>query len=233
MSAIGRLVLDPAPSLRDRRVLISGGSRGIGKALALAFLKDGAKVATCARREGDLDPLRKAGALAQAADVTDERAVRDLVERIHRDWGGLDVLINNAAVLYKGRLLDQPLDEWLETLDNNLTAPLILTRAALGIMTGGSIVNVTSGLARVALEGYGAYGVSKAGLDMLTRALALELGAAFRVNALDPGVARTRMNLETDEDPVSVVPIARALAALGPDGPTGLCFGKDGLERPW
>src|SRR5687767_15788873 len=125
---MSRLDLDHAPSLRGKRILISGGSRGIGKAVALAFLKDGARVATCARREGDLDALRKAGALAQAADVTDERALRDLTEAIEKEWGGLDVLINNAAVLYTGPIAEQPLDEWLETLDNNLTAPLLVTR---------------------------------------------------------------------------------------------------------
>jgi NAD(P)-dependent dehydrogenase (short-subunit alcohol dehydrogenase family) len=230
---MSRLDLDQVPSLRGKRILISGGSRGIGKALSLAFLKDGARVSTCARREGDLDVLRKAGALAQAADVTDERALNDLVGRIHKEWGGLDALINNAAVLYTGKIGEQPLDEWLETLDNNLTGPLLLTRAALKIMSGGCVVNVTSGLARVPLETYGAYGVSKAGLDMLTRVLALELGASYRINALDPGEARTRMNLGAADDPSSVVPVARALAGLGPDGPSGLRFGKDGLERPW
>ena len=190
-------------------------------------------MATCARREGDLDVLRNAGALAQAADVTDERALLDLTERIGKEWGGLDALINNAAVLYTGPILDQPLDEWLESLDNNLTAPLLVTRAALRLMPAGNIVNVTSGLGRAPLSTYGAYGVSKAGLDMLTRVLALELGAPYRVNALDPGEARTRMNPEADEDPAAVVPAARALAGLGPEGPTGLRFGKDGLERPW
>ena len=228
-----RLDLDHAPSLQGKRILITGGSRGIGKALALAFLKDGARVASCARREGDLDALRKAGALAQAADVTDERALNDLTGRIQREWGGLDVLINNAAVLYTGKLTDQPLDEWLETLDNNLTGPLLVTRAALRIMSQGRVVNVTSGLARVPLESFGAYGVSKAGLDMLTRALALELGETYKVNALDPGEVRSRMNMEASDDPSTVVPAARALAGLGPDGPTGLRFGKDGLERPW
>ena len=230
---MGRLVLDPPPSLRDRRILITGGSRGIGKALALAFLKDGARVATCARREGDLDALRKAGALAQAADVTDERALRDLFDRVQREWGGLDVLINNAAVLYEGKLLDQPLDEWLEILDNNLTGPLLVTRAALRIMTRGVLVNVTSGLARSPMAPYGAYSASKAGLNALTKTFALELGATFRVNAVDPGEARTRMNPEAPDDASSVVPAARALAALGPDGPTGRCFGKDGVERSW
>ena len=219
--------------LNGRRILISGGSRGIGKALALAFLKEGAKVATCARREGDLDVLREAGALAQAADVTDERALRDLTDLIEKEWGGLAALVNNAAVLYTGPIAEQPLDEWLESLDNNLTAPLLVTRAALRIMPAGNIVNITSGLGRFPMETYGAYGVSKAGLDMLTRVLALELGAAYRINALDPGEARTRMNPEADEDPASVVPAARALAGLLPGGPTGLRFGKDGLERPW
>lgn len=230
---MSRLDLDHIPSLRGKRILISGGSRGVGKAVALAFLKDGARVATCARREGDLDALRKAGALAQAADVTDERALNDLTDRIQREWGGLDALINNAAVLYTGRLTEQPLDEWLETLDNNLTGPLLVTRAALKIMSQGCVVNLTSGLARVPLEPYGAYGVSKAGLDLLTRMLALELGASFKVNALDPGEVRTRMNMEAADDASTVVPAARALAGLGPDGPTGLRFGKDGLERPW
>src|SRR5439155_1119986 len=107
--------------------------------------------------------------------------------RIAQEWEGLDGIVNNAAVLCEGRLTEQPLEEWRETLAVNLTGPLLVVRAALKIMDRGNIVNLTSGLGRFPMEPYGAYCVAKSGLNMLTRALAQELGERFRVNAIDPG----------------------------------------------
>jgi NAD(P)-dependent dehydrogenase (short-subunit alcohol dehydrogenase family) len=220
-------------SLRGRRILVTGAGQGVGRALALAFLEEGARVAVCARHETGFTPLRDAGALAEAADVSDPRAVERLIVHIGREWGGLDAVVNNAGVLREGRLVEQPLEEWVETVGTNLTGPLLVVRSAMKIMPRGNIVNVTSGLARFPMEPYGAYCAAKAGLNMLTRALALELGESFRVNAVDPGEVRTRMNPEATWPPESIVPVVRWLVSLGSDGPTGRCFRKNGEEEPW
>src|ERR1043166_2388931 len=220
-------------SLEGRRILVTGGSRGIGRALVAAFLDDGAKVATGARHETGLDPLRQRGALTQTMDVADPESVKSLLEKIQDRWGGLDAVVNNAGILREGRLVEQPIEEWTETIEMHLGGPFVVIRAALEMMKGGSIVNITSGLARFPMEPYGAYCVSKAGLNMLTRAFALELGRKFRVNAVDPGVARTRMNPTAPTPPEAVVPVVRALVALDESGPTGRCFKKDGSEVEW
>jgi NAD(P)-dependent dehydrogenase (short-subunit alcohol dehydrogenase family) len=221
------------PPLRGKRILITGGSQGLGRALAIAFLEAGARVAVCARHEGTFGTLREAGALAMAADVSDPASVERLVTRVAQEWAGLDAVVNNAAVLLEGRLAEQPLEEWRQTLAVNLTGAYLVARSALRIMIQGSIVQVTSGLGGFPMEPYGAYSVSKAGLNMLTRALALELGEKFRVNAIDPGEVRTRMNPEAPKPPEALVPLARALVALPRDGPTGRCFRSDGSEVPW
>ncbi len=221
------------PPLRGKRILITGGSHGLGRTLALAFLEQGARVAVCARHEGSFGPLREAGALAMAADVSDAASVDRLVLRIGEEWAGIDAVVNNAAVLKEGRLVEQPLEEWRETLEVNLTGAYVVVRSALKIMTRGCIVQVTSGLGRFPMEPYGAYGVSKAGLNLLTRSLALELGERFRVNAIDPGELRTRMNPDASRPPEALLPLARALVALPKGGPTGRCFRPDGSEAPW
>jgi NAD(P)-dependent dehydrogenase (short-subunit alcohol dehydrogenase family) len=221
------------PPLRGKRILITGGSHGLGRTLALAFLEEGARVAVCARHEGTFGPLREAGAIAMAADVSDPAALGRLVERIGQEWAGLDAVVNNAAVLKQGPLMEQPLEEWSETLAANLTGPYVVIRSALRIMTRGCIVQVTSGLGRFPMEPYGAYCVSKAGLNMLTRTLALALGRRFHVNAIDPGELRTRMNPDASKPPEALVPLARVLVALSHGGPTGRCFRADGSEVPW
>ena len=227
------LDLRSPPPLRGKRILVTGGSHGLGRALALAFLEEGVRVAVCARHEGSFGPLREAGALAIAADVSDPASMERLVTRVGEEWAGLDGVVNNAAVLREGRLVEQPLEEWRETLAVNVTGAFVVVRAALRIMTGGCLVQVTSGLGRFPMEPYGAYCVSKAGLNMLTRALALELGEGFRVNAIDPGELRTRMNPEASTPPEALVPLARMLVGLPRGGPTGRCFRSDGSEAPW
>lgn len=220
-------------TLRGKRILVTGGSQGLGRTLAIAFLEEGALVAVCARHEAGLGPIREAGGLAEAADVGNPDALDRLVRHIETEMGELDGVVNNAAVLREGRVTEQPIEEWRETLEANLSGPCFVVRSALRIMKGGNIVNVTSGLGRFPMEPYGAYCVAKAGLNMLTRVLALELGDRFRVNAIDPGVVRSRMSPGAADAPGSVLPVARSLLLLGPDGPTGRCFRKSGEEEPW
>jgi NAD(P)-dependent dehydrogenase (short-subunit alcohol dehydrogenase family) len=228
-----KLNMSDGASLRGKNILITGGSQGIGQKLALAFLEEGAAVCVCARHEDNFESLRSKGALAELADVRDPADVERFITRIGEAWGRLDAIVNNAAVLRTGPVTHQSLTTWREIIDVNLTGPFLVVRAALKIMTQGNIVNVSSGLGRVAREPYGAYGVAKAGLNMLTRILALELRDRWRVNAIEPGEIRTRMNPEARDEPEALIPLVRTLVALEISGPTGRCYRKDGSEAPW
>jgi len=213
-----------------KRILITGASSGIGLALAESFALDGARVAVCARRE---PPLPAAKAAVFRADVTDPEDVERLMRDVERTLGGLDAVINNAGVLFEGKAAEQPLEDWRRILETNLTGPLLVARAAARIMPKGCVINLTSGLGFLPMEPYGSYCVSKAGLNMLTRVLALEWTGRIAVNAVDPGVARTPMNPSAAPAPAGVYPVVRALAANGPDGPTGRCYKKSGEETDW
>ncbi len=229
----GTLDLKSSGKAAGLRVLVTGASSGIGRALAEGFLSDKARVAVCARRGPRLASLKDRGAAAFRADVAKPAEVEALIRGVEKALGGLDALINNAAILRHGRLTEQPIDDWTETLQTDLAAPFLVARAATRIMKRGSIVNISSGLGFAPMEPYGAYCVAKAGLNMLTRVLALEWQGRIAVNAVNPGIARTEMNPTAPNDPASVYPIVQALAAAGPEGPTGRCFKKDGSENVW
>jgi NAD(P)-dependent dehydrogenase (short-subunit alcohol dehydrogenase family) len=228
-----KLNMSGGASLRGRRILITGGSQGIGQKLAFAFLDEGASICVCARHGDNFDSLRARGAIAEVADVRDPGELERFMTRIGETWGYLDAIVNNAGVLRTGPVTHQSLSTWREILDVNLTGPFLVVRAALKIMTQGNIVNVSSGLGRVAREPYGAYGVAKAGLNMLTRILALELKDRWRVNAIEPGEVRTRMNPNAHDEPETLIPLVRTLVGLEISGPTGRCYRKDGSEAPW
>jgi NAD(P)-dependent dehydrogenase (short-subunit alcohol dehydrogenase family) len=199
-------------TLKDKVVLITGASRGLGRALALAFAGEGARVVVNARSEESVGPVAKeveeAGAqiLALAADVskaTDvERLVRETVER----FGRIDVLVNNAGVLGpRVGIEEYPEDEWRRVLDANLTGPFLVSKAALAHMPeGGSIINLVSGVSVEGRAEWGAYSVSKFGMEGLTQILAAELAErGVRANAVDPGGMRTDMRAAAypEEDP--------------------------------
>lgn len=228
-----KLDLDTGSSLRGKRILITGGSQGIGQTLAFAFLQEGALVSVCARHGDNFESLRQAGAFAEVADVRDPGAVDRFISRIGEAWGHLDAVINNAAVLSEGPITQQAFALWRESLDVNLTGPFLVVQSALKIMDHGNIVNVSSGLGRVPREGFGAYAVTKAGLNMLTRILALELKDRWRVNAIEPGEVRTRMRPEAADRPETLIPLVRTLIGLELSGPTGRCYRKDGSETSW
>ncbi|MBI2385999.1 MAG: SDR family oxidoreductase [Elusimicrobia bacterium] len=219
---------DHGKLVAGRRVLITGASSGIGRALAAAFQVDGAVLAVCARREV---PVGEAASFR--ADVSKPEDVERLIRGVEEALGGLDAVVNNAGVLEAGRVTEQPLEQWRRALEINLTGPLLVARAAARLMPRGSVINVTSGLGFFPMEPYHAYCVSKAGLNMLTRALAAEWRGRIAVNAVDPGVARTAMNPSAAEEPAGVYPIVRALVAAGAEGPTGRCFKKNGEDVPW
>ena len=183
-----------------RRVLITGGSRGIGRAIALRFAEHGASGVVCHRRSSpDAESLaaeldRHAGDWrVVAADVTDPESVAALVGEARTRLGGLDVVVNNAGIVSHLELGDMELGQWREVLDTNLTAMYLVTRACAATMgPGGSVINVTSAVAMVGLVGRTHYTASKAGVIGFTRSLAKELGPrGIRANAVAPGIIDT------------------------------------------
>jgi len=200
--------------LRGKVVMITGASRGLGRALALAFAREGVSLVINSRSEDSLEPVageaKVTGAevLAIPADVSVEAEVERLVNESVRRFGGIDVLVNNAGVLGPRVPIEEyPEDEWRKVLDANLTAPFLLIRTVIPRMPeGGSIINMTSGVSVEGRAEWGAYSVSKFGLEGLTQILAAELKErGIRVNSVDPGGMRTEMRAAAypDEDPTT------------------------------
>ena len=207
-----------APDLSDRTVFITGASRGLGRALAQAVADAGARLVLCARDEDDMaqvaDVLRAGTEIEWGAvDVSDEADVAALVARATERFGPMDALINNASVLGpRVPLREHDVDAWRHVLDVNLTGTLIPTLAVLPGMREagrGSIINVSSGVGNIARERWGAYAVSKWGVEAFSKNLALEEeDAGIRVNIVDPGRLRTEMRREAypEEDPKKPAP---------------------------
>ncbi len=181
--------------LAGRRALVTGASRGIGEAIARLFAAEGAAVALLARDgarlkvvAGELD-----GAVAVPADVSHAQDIADAVARAHEALGGLDTLVNAAAVDCEWRpTAELSVESWDETVAVTLSGAFYVCRAALPLLVasgGGAIVNVTSVAAHRVWPEDVAYGASKAGVEMLTRTIAVEYAEhGIRANALAPGV---------------------------------------------
>ena len=200
--------------LRGKVVVITGASRGLGRALALAFAREGARVVFNSRSEGSIRPVAEeaedmgAEVLALVADVSRDEDVERLVGAAVERFGHVDVLVNNAGVLGPRVALERyPEDEWRRVIDANLTGLFLVTKAAIPHMPeGASIVNVVSGVSVEGRAGWGAYSVSKFGVEGLTQILAAELGErGIRANAVDPGGMRTEMRAAAypEEDPMT------------------------------
>ncbi len=198
--------------LEGKVTLITGASRGLGRALALACAKEGASLVINSRSEGSLQPVAEevqgAGAevLSVAADVSVETEIQKLVGGAVRRFGKIDVLINNAGLLGPRVAIEEyPEDEWRRVIDANLTAPFLLSKAAIPHMPeGASIINVVSGVSIEGRAEWGAYSVSKFGVEGLTQILSAELkDRGIRANAVDPGGMRTEMRAAAypEEDP--------------------------------
>jgi NAD(P)-dependent dehydrogenase (short-subunit alcohol dehydrogenase family) len=172
--------------------LVTGGVRGVGLGITEAFLAAGATVVTCSRTEPESVPE---GASWRPLDVRDAAAVNELVAEIVADHGRLDVLVNNAGGAPYADAADASPRFHAKIVELNLLAPLILAQAANTVMQdqpgGGVIVNVSSVSALRPSPGTAAYGAAKAGLDSLTRSLAVEWAPTVRVNAIDVGMVRT------------------------------------------
>ena len=200
-----------------KTVLITGGRSGIGRATAERFADEGARVFTAQRGEDDQFE-------SIIADLADPAAPQAVIDQVTRQSCRLDVLVNNAGIMQEAAIEDMPLEDWMQTININLTAPFLMIKAALHYLrqTKGAIVNTGS------IEGLGsnpmhaAYGASKAGLHGLTKAVAVDHGdEGIRCNAVAPGWIDTDLNIdfiESMEDPAA---FRRDIGKIHPLGRTG------------
>jgi NAD(P)-dependent dehydrogenase (short-subunit alcohol dehydrogenase family) len=205
--------------LDGKNILITGASQGLGREMALRFAREGAAALSLVARHADelnavRDDIRKivpkidVGAIE--ADVSKPRDIERIVATTLVQFKGrLDVLVNNASTIGPSPmpfLLDYPVEDFREVLDTNLIGPFLLIKNALPAMIerGGSIINVTSDAGQIGYPGWGAYGISKFGLEGMSQTWASELEeSGVRVNWVDPGNMNTAMHraAEPEEDP--------------------------------
>ena len=214
-----------AKELKGRTAVITGGNRGLGKAIATALGAAGANIVLVARDKYVLasaaEEVRATGVEVSAfpADVTDEKQVFRLEQDIHGRIGQVDILVNNAGINIRKSVEHFTLAEWNQVLATNLTSAFLMCKAFVPRMKGrdyGRIINMASMMSHVSIAGRSAYSASKAGLLGFTKALALELAPdGITVVAISPGPFATEMNLPLMNDPevsnqfTSKIPLGR------------------------
>jgi len=192
-----------AGRLSGKVVLITGGGTGIGRAIALAFTREGAKIAVAGRRKEKLDEVVRTTsesggeALAIECDVTLSRDAEQAVRETEQRFGALHALLNNAGALSNATVEGLSEEDWDRVMRVNIKGPFLMSRAALPAMRragGGSIVNTGSILGLVAMKSRAAYCTSKGGVTMLTKAMALDHAHEnIRVNCICPSLVETEM----------------------------------------
>ncbi|WP_342432444.1 SDR family oxidoreductase [Neobacillus sp. FSL H8-0543] len=193
--------------INSKVVMITGASKGLGRALTLAFAKEGARLAICSRSSKELLAVKAeavafgAEVLAVLADISLVRDVERFVAMAEEAYGKIDVLINNASILGPSPmplLLDYPEADFAEVLRVNTISPFLVARRVIPGMLQrnlGSIINLTSEAGNVGYAGWGAYGISKFAVEGLTETWADELASTnVRVNMVDPGEMDTEMH---------------------------------------
>jgi NAD(P)-dependent dehydrogenase (short-subunit alcohol dehydrogenase family) len=218
--------------LKDKIILVTGGGRGIGRAVAMACAREGARLALCARTAAELDKTvaeirgLSAESTGWPCDVSSEEGVAELIAKVKQKFGRIDVLINNAGVMTRARAAwELEVAKWDYTIAVNLRGVFLVTRAVLPLMIqqkGGSIINVSSAIGRMAYPNFIAYSTSKHGLEGFTQALAAEVRSLrIRVNSVDPGTVATKLTGFAGGKPESVTGVFVYLASDEAKGVTG------------
>ncbi len=238
---------NPSRPLVGEVVMITGASRGLGRALAAAFAAAGASVSGCARNHSGLLETERAlrdrdlSMHSATLDITDEAALKSWVGDVERVLGTPTVLINNASALgSRVTIQNHDLGEWRKTLEVNLTGSFLAARAVIPAMQQagrGSIIQLSSGAAIAPRTNWGAYSISKIAADGLALNLAEEMrGSGVRVNIVDPGAMKTEMraaaypdeNPSTLEEPEARVGVFLWLAGRDSGDVTGKRFTASG-----
>ncbi len=197
--------------LNGKVALVTGGSRGIGAGIALKLAQDGYTVAvnyqsSASAAQNICDQIKEFGgtAKAYAGDVSDSASVESMFAAIEADFGGVDLLVNNAGVVKDGFLMMMSDDQWDSVLDTNLKGCFLASRLAVRHMMrqrSGNILNIVSVSGLIGTEGQANYSASKGGVIAMTRTLARELGRyGIRVNAIAPGFIETEMTDDLSEN---------------------------------
>ena len=227
--------------LRDKVALITGGARGIGKAVALAYAREGARLAICARTEPEINTTvqeiqrLKADAKGWSCDVSIEDSVKVFVGDVIKEFGRIDVLVNNAGVMTRPVPITQlEVKKWDYTIAVNLRGPFLVTKSVLPVMIeqrSGSIINVSSMVGRGAYANFIAYGTSKWGLEGFTQTLAAETRSSnIRINSVEPGYVATKLTGYQGSQPESVTDVFVYLASDQANGITGKMLSSSGWK---
>jgi 3-oxoacyl-[acyl-carrier protein] reductase len=228
-------------TLEGKVALITGGGRGIGKAVAIAYARAGAKLALCARTATELEEsvseLRalKTEAEGWICDVSLEEPVKQFVAGAHEKFGRIDVLVNNAGVMTRPvPMTELNVRKWDYTMAVNLRGPFLVTQAVLPVMIkqkSGSIINVSSMIGRGAYANFIAYATSKWGLEGFTQTLAVEARSSnIRVNSVEPGYVATKLTGFNGSKPDSVTDVFLYLASDESKGVTGKMLSSSGWK---
>lgn len=211
--------------LQGRTAIVTGASRGLGKAMAISLARAGVAVALVGRDVERLEETAQAIAAeggesrSFVADISCEDQVSALEASVSSVLGHADILVNNAGINIRKQMTDYTLDEWNKVLETNLTSVFLMCRAfvpAMKLARSGRIINITSIMSWVSLPGRGPYTASKGGMLGVTRTLALELAEhGITVNGISPGLFATEMNTallgnpEVHRDLTSKIPLGR------------------------
>ncbi|MFE0455197.1 SDR family oxidoreductase [Streptomyces sp. NPDC058914] len=220
-------------NLAGRTAVVTGAASGIGEAVAVLLAAHGARVVLLARRRERLDgivqKIRANGgqALAVTADVTDAGSVDAAVERIHAEYGAVDLVVNNAGVMLPNPVDDGRIDEWQRMIDTNVTGVLRVIRAFTGDLVGAAaagrtadLVNVSSIAAHIPFPTFAVYGATKAALTFLSQSLRTEFGPRdVRVTNIEPGLTSTELATHIDSDGLreQVEGMLKAVGSLSPE----------------
>lgn len=193
----------------QRTAIVTGGSRGIGRAISERLAADGMAVAVVYSNNHEeasntVRAISDQGGTATAvqADVADERAVEQLFESVEREFGGVDVVVNSAGILLLGQISDFALSDFDRMQRTNLRGTFVVDQqAARRLRNGGAIINLSTSVKKLSLPGYAAYAASKGAIDAMTPVLAKELrGKDITVNAVAPGPTATDLFLDGKDD---------------------------------